>query len=114
MGVSLNDPTRIDRQMLFTDTLAADGATPWRLLQPGVYNVSMAPSDGTAALQCSYDGGVTPFGVVPLSITVADDTTGNVSFPVEETETNVLYRMAVTGLTTGVASLRISGAPADA
>lgn len=113
MGVALNDANRTDRQLLVRDTLAADGSTPWRLLEPGVWNISIAPSDGTAALQCSYDGGVTPFNVQPTSLTVADSTTGNITFPLEETETGVLYRITVTSMTTGTASVRYSGTQVD-
>lgn len=112
MAINPSDPTKTDIGLLYEDTLTADGSTTWRRVPIGFTTVTLylpAGAGSTIYLECSYDAGATAAGVAPRSLTVADDTTGNITFPIYEEEKNVLYRMTMTGYTSGTAKIRFSG-----
>jgi len=101
-----------DVGLLYTETLTANGSTTGYVVPAKrLVNVAMARATGsTCSLECSYDGGVTWFGVAPLSLSVIDSTTGNTSMTLYEEEQNVWYRMTVTGYASGDAIVRFSSA----
>ena len=111
MAVDTSKASKPDAGLIAYHTLSGDGSTTPVNLKPGFTTVSIVvPGSGaTCQLQVSYDGGQTWYGVAPTSLTICDDTSGNMSFQVYEEEQFVLYRMTVSDHAGGTASIRYSG-----